>query len=70
MTRPLTQPHPDRLPTEHPMRSEILRRHEEAMAAGHPGYLDPQTGLFVITALTHAERGRCCGNGCRHCPYC
>lgn len=52
------------------MHSEILRRHEEAMAAGHPGYLDPQTGLFVITALTHAERGRCCGNGCRHCPYC
>jgi hypothetical protein len=67
--RPLSVPHPDRLASDHPFRGEVLRRHEAAMAAGQAGYPDPQTGLFVITAATHARRGRCCGNGCRHCPY-
>lgn len=23
----------------------------------------------VFTALFHIQRGSCCGNGCRHCPY-
>jgi len=23
----------------------------------------------VFTALFHIERGSCCGNGCKHCPY-
>ena len=23
----------------------------------------------IFTALFHIERGQCCGNGCRHCPY-
>jgi len=23
----------------------------------------------IFTALTHINRGSCCGNGCRHCPY-
>ena len=23
----------------------------------------------VFTALFHVQRGQCCGNGCRHCPY-
>jgi 2-iminoacetate synthase ThiH len=23
----------------------------------------------VFTALFHVQRGSCCGNGCRHCPY-
>jgi hypothetical protein len=26
-------------------------------------------GNFVFTAKCLAERGYCCGNGCRHCPY-
>lgn len=26
-------------------------------------------GQFVFTALFHLQRGKCCGNGCRHCPY-
>jgi len=39
------------------------------MGAGEPGYLDPDTGLFVFTAATLAERGTCCDTGCRHCPY-
>jgi biotin synthase-like enzyme len=23
----------------------------------------------VFTALFHLQRGQCCGNFCRHCPY-
>jgi hypothetical protein len=43
--------------------------HAKAMADGEDGYLDPRTGLFVLTADFLARRGFCCGNGCRHCPY-
>jgi hypothetical protein len=46
-----------------------VREHEDAIADGRPGYLDPETGLFVLTAAWLAARGTCCGNGCRHCPY-
>jgi uncharacterized protein DUF5522 len=67
--RPLTQPHPRRLDPGHPHRDEILRRHTAALEAGEAGYLDPDTGLFVLTAGYLAQRGTCCGNGCRHCPY-
>jgi hypothetical protein len=70
MTRDLHEPHPDRLSPDHPQRTEILRRHQAAIAAGDAGYLDPGTGLFVLTAQHHAARGTCCGNGCRHCPFC
>jgi Family of unknown function (DUF5522) len=67
--RPLTEPHPDRLDPGHPRRAEILAAHAAALASGQPGYLDPDTGLFVLTAGFLADRGTCCGRGCRHCPY-
>jgi hypothetical protein len=63
------EPHPDRLPLDHPRREAILAAHDDAMAAGELGYLDPDTGLFVQTAATLADRGECCDQGCRHCPY-
>ena len=28
-----------------------------------------EDGLMVLTAKFLLERGYCCGNGCRHCPY-
>ena len=31
-------------------------------------YLNEQ-GLMVLTEKFHLERGYCCGNGCKHCPY-
>jgi hypothetical protein len=31
-------------------------------------YLD-ENGNVVFTAAYHSNRGTCCGNGCRHCPY-
>jgi hypothetical protein len=45
------------------------RAHDEAEARGDAGYLDPESGLFVLTAAYLRARGRCCGSGCRHCPY-
>ncbi|MFI2713176.1 DUF5522 domain-containing protein [Micromonospora sp. NPDC018662] len=67
--RPLTEPHPSRLPPAHPARESILAAHAAALAAGEAGYLDPETGLFVLSAGFLARRGTCCGRGCRHCPY-
>lgn len=63
------EPHPSRLPADHPHRAAILAAHAAACDAGQAGYLDPDTGLFVLTARFLAGRGTCCGRGCRHCPY-
>ena len=68
-TRPLDRPHPSRLSPDHPRWDEIINAHGAAMADGEPGYLDPDTGLFVLTAAQLADRKQCCGSGCRHCPY-
>lgn len=43
--------------------------HEEAIAEGLDGYLDPETGFWVFTSAYHLARGYCCGSGCRHCPF-
>ncbi len=67
--RPPDEPHPARLPADHPHRAAILAAHAAALAADQPGYPDPATGLFVMTAAYLAERGTCCDSGCRHCPY-
>jgi hypothetical protein len=67
--RSLTEPHPTRLAPDHPRRDAILAAHATALAAGQAGYLDPDTGLFVLTAGFLADRGTCCDRGCRHCPY-
>jgi len=63
------QPHPSRLSADHPRRAEILAAHQEAVNRHDPGYLDPETGLFVLTAAYLTDRGYCCERGCRHCPY-
>ncbi|HEV8079494.1 MAG TPA: DUF5522 domain-containing protein [Chitinophagaceae bacterium] len=31
-------------------------------------YLD-EGGLLVLTGKYLLQRGTCCGNGCRHCPF-
>jgi hypothetical protein len=28
-----------------------------------------EQGLMVLTEQYHLDKGYCCGNGCRHCPY-
>jgi Family of unknown function (DUF5522) len=68
--RALGEPHASRLPADHPRRAEIIAAHDGALAAGQAGYRDPASGFFVMTAAYLAARGTCCGNGCRHCPFC
>ena len=46
-----------------------LRTHERACERGEAGYMDPDSGLFVMASLHLANQGVCCGNGCRHCPW-
>ncbi len=43
--------------------------HAAALKAGQKMYRDPATGLWVMTSRALSERGFCCGNGCRHCPW-
>ena len=28
-----------------------------------------EDGYIVFTEKYHLDKGFCCGNGCRHCPY-
>ena len=63
------QPHPQRLPEQHPRRAEILARHDTALEQGLPVYTDPVSRLSVFTADYLATRSSCCDSGCRHCPY-
>ncbi|MCA8921055.1 MAG: hypothetical protein KDD82_04555 [Planctomycetes bacterium] len=46
-----------------------LRLHAAACEAGEGGYLDPSTGLFVMTSYALRRQAGCCGSGCRHCPW-
>ena len=32
-------------------------------------YYVNEEGLMVLTGKYLLERGYCCGNGCKHCPY-
>jgi diphthamide synthase (EF-2-diphthine--ammonia ligase)/ABC-type Fe3+-hydroxamate transport system substrate-binding protein len=43
--------------------------HRAACEAGQMSYKDPSSGYSVFTELAHKARGKCCGSGCRHCPY-
>jgi len=65
----LARPRPDRFDPAQPGFQAAMAAHAAAVVAGEAGYADPATGLFVLTSASLAERGWCCGNGCRHCPY-
>ncbi|KAJ2061350.1 hypothetical protein GGI17_003116 [Coemansia sp. S146] len=43
--------------------------HQRAVDKGEQTYIDPATGYTVFTELSHRDRGYCCGNACRHCPF-
>jgi hypothetical protein len=38
------------------------------LQAGVDYYFD-ESGYMVLTEKYHLNRGHCCGNGCRHCPF-
>ena len=65
----LMVPHRRRLSPSHPLYSEILTAHADAVARGKSLYRDPGSGLFVMTAPYLWGRGYCCYTGCRHCPW-
>lgn len=49
-----------------------LSQHGEALPPegfGEAGYYFNDDGFVVFTAKYLLERGYCCGNGCRNCPY-
>lgn len=64
----MVRPHPDRLSPDRPDYEACLSAHAAALDAGQIGYMDPTTGLFVMTAAHLAQRP-CCSRGCRHCPW-
>jgi uncharacterized protein DUF5522 len=65
----LLVPHPRRLSPNTPGYEEILAIHEDAIHRGEDSYVDPLSGLWVMTAVHLWERGYCCYSGCRHCPW-
>lgn len=62
-------PRSDRLAPNREDHDAVMAAHADAIACGEPGYTDPATGLFVMTAQYLIDRGYCCEQGCRHCPY-
>lgn len=46
-----------------------LELHRLACQRHEAGYIDPDSGLFVMTSWYLHETGSCCGSGCRHCPF-
>lgn len=60
---------PDTSSTAQNPEISIEEAHKFACAAGEAMYIDPVSGLSVFTEVAHLKRGKCCGNGCRHCPY-
>lgn len=47
----------------------IYMAHLKAVRERKLSYKDPVTGYIVMTVSQLLLNGKCCGNGCRHCPY-
>ncbi|HEY8081797.1 MAG TPA: DUF5522 domain-containing protein [Acidimicrobiales bacterium] len=47
----------------------VRAAHDAAVREGSATYVDPESGATVFTSAYLLEQGRCCGSGCRHCPY-
>jgi hypothetical protein len=65
----LLLPDPSRLDASRSDYAAIIKAHKLAAEAGASNYPDPTTGLAVMTARYLWDRGYCCDQGCRHCPY-
>ena len=48
---------------------DYMALHDTACNAGKMTYTDPESGYQVFTELAHKKRGKCCGCGCKHCPF-
>jgi hypothetical protein len=47
----------------------FLAVEKQASAEKKDSYIDPVTGYQVMTSYFLKNRGTCCNNNCRHCPY-
>jgi hypothetical protein len=50
-----------------PKQSKNEVKKTEKLIEGRDFYFEGN--LMVLTEIYHLNRGYCCGNGCRHCPY-
>uniref|UniRef100_A0A915PZ36 Large ribosomal subunit protein uL14m n=1 Tax=Setaria digitata TaxID=48799 RepID=A0A915PZ36_9BILA len=48
---------------------DIYMAHLKAIRERQLSYRDPKTHSLVMTVSQHLLRGKCCGSGCRHCPF-
>lgn len=64
----INTPHPERFSPDDSSYSDCIAAHGAAVENGQQGYIDPFTGLFVMTA-SHLAARPCCENRCRHCPW-
>jgi hypothetical protein len=48
------------------MESQNIKREKPKLL---PFHFYEENGRKVFTEQYHIDRGYCCGNGCRHCPY-
>lgn len=55
--------------SDHHLSKDIEDLHKDAVLQGSTTYVDPETGYLCFTELAHLQRGNCCGNQCRHCPF-
>jgi 2-iminoacetate synthase ThiH len=46
---------------------EVLVKSSKDFIEGIHYYMEGERVIF--SALFHINRGSCCGNGCRHCPF-
>ena len=65
----IARPHPERFSPEHPGYDAVIAAHTAAVLGDVDGYVDPVSGYWVFTARYLDERGHCCDQGCRHCPW-
>ncbi|MSZ29635.1 MAG: hypothetical protein F2634_04655 [Actinobacteria bacterium] len=65
----LAVPAASRLSPDRPNYALICAAHSAALEHGESGYMDPVSGLFVMTAQYLWSQGSCCEKGCRHCPH-
>jgi biotin synthase-like enzyme len=45
------------------------KAHDKACLEAKDFYIDTKTGYHVMTSYFLKNRGYCCKNDCRHCPY-
>jgi hypothetical protein len=46
----------------------VAEKNKKILVAGIDYYINEQ-GYWVFTQKYLLERGYCCKNGCKHCPY-